>query len=130
RSTASCAPRCPTPSGTRAAPTGTSTRTATTRASGPGSGRPTGAAPQHSIPAPTSSAQAHAHQSHREPERRRGARHMDGALLTLVRRLARAVDHDHVLVRVQQTARDLRREVDDVSAGAVVAWLHELRELI
>ena len=53
-STASCAPRWPAPSGTPAARTGTSTRTATTRTSGRGCGAPTGAAPAASSRAPTS----------------------------------------------------------------------------
>ena len=52
RSTASCAPRWPGPSGTPAARTGTSTRTATTRTSGRGCGARTAAAPRGSSPAP------------------------------------------------------------------------------
>ena len=54
RSTASCAPRWPKPSGTPAARTGTSTRTATTRASGRGCGAPTAAGPLRSSRARTS----------------------------------------------------------------------------
>ena len=53
RSTASCARRSPAPSGTPAAPTGTSTRTASTRISGRGSGRPTAAARRRSSPRTT-----------------------------------------------------------------------------
>ncbi len=55
RSTASCGPRSPGPSGTAAARTGTSTRTATTRTSGRGCGARTGSAPPRSTRAPTSS---------------------------------------------------------------------------
>ena len=55
RSTASCAPRWRHRSGTRAARAGTWTRTATTRTSGPGCGRPTASGPRRSSPASTSS---------------------------------------------------------------------------
>ena len=54
RSTASCAPRWPAPCGTRAARTGTSTRTATTRTSGRGCGARTAAGPRRSSPERTS----------------------------------------------------------------------------
>ena len=52
-STESCARRSPAPSGTRAARTGTSTRTATIRTSGRGCGAPTAAGPPASSRAPT-----------------------------------------------------------------------------